>query len=283
MEIREATFLQLIESFLEAAPQLVLQISIMVHDDSANTQQLISAIVSLLSLAWSLKTYFAALRDVNARLRSPYRQYRLSCKGGFMMILWRLGMISSRAIAMAVFLAAYGSWLLLIAGIHFTVMFLWHIYQQTNFTFPKGLDYAKLKKRGDKWKILLKEWCFDFVMAGLTIFCFINLLQGRTFRNMTIYYIIMFIENTMMVTLWFTSLHADDQVWHTHMLLAFVFSSFLFGLIWLVIYYQYGHPNKQDHQTNAVVRFMHHVIVKLQDDVLIPAAQLDSIQRETFV
>jgi hypothetical protein len=281
METRDATFLCLMEAFLEAAPQLIFQLHITIKDDSADASQVIAIAFSLLSLSSSLKTYFSALRETNSFLRHPHHQYKLSCKGGIMMMLWRLGMISSRGIAMAMFFSAYGAWPLLLIGAHIVFMFLWHVQQKTRFTIPDDVIYDRpmnaptndgkrlLKDRDDKLKIILKEWAYDLVMAFLTIFCFMNLKDGKSRWRMVIYYIIMFWENILMITFWWVSVDTEERKVETQVLPSLVCGLFLFGVIWLLIYYEYGHPNTQDHGTNAVAKFALHVIFVLRRDILV--------------
>jgi hypothetical protein len=281
METRDAAFLHLMESFLEAAPQIVLQLHIMIKDDSANAIQVISVAFSLLSLSSSIKTYFRALREAHTLLPPPDHQDKLSFKGGIMMMLWRIGMISSRGIAMAMFFSAYGAWPFVLVGVHVVFMFLWHVQQKTTFMFPENVIYDRpknapendgkilLKDRDDKLKILLKEWAYDFVMAFLAIFCFINLKDGKSRWRMVTYYIVMFWENTLMVTFWWVSVDTEEREVETCVLSSLVLGLFLFGVIWLLIYYQYGHPNTQDHGLNAVEKFTHHVFFVLKRDILI--------------
>lgn len=68
------------------------------------------------------------------------------------------------------------------------------------------------------------------------------------FKNMffrwkyTIYYFIIWIENVVLSTLWF--LKVDPDVWYRIPLLSCVIASLAAGLMLLIVYYKFLHPNK---------------------------------------
>ncbi|KTG35207.1 hypothetical protein cypCar_00008271 [Cyprinus carpio] len=96
-EYADVNMLRLLETFLESAPQLVLQLCIMIQKNRAETLQCVSAVASLLSLSWVLASYHKLLRD------SRDDQKSMSYRGALVHLLWRFFTISSRALSFALF------------------------------------------------------------------------------------------------------------------------------------------------------------------------------------
>ncbi|CAG03902.1 unnamed protein product, partial [Tetraodon nigroviridis] len=97
----DISMLRLLESFLKSAPQLVLQLSIMVHTQQVLPLQGLSASASLLSLAWMVASYQKVLRD------SRDDKLPMSYKAVAVQILWHLFAIGARTLAFALFASAF--------------------------------------------------------------------------------------------------------------------------------------------------------------------------------
>ncbi|GIZ01606.1 XK-related protein 6 [Caerostris extrusa] len=103
----DISMLRLFESFTESAPQLVLQLYIMISTDDWNPWTGISAIASVVSLSWGIAAYSKAMRNIRPEKK------RLSWWGLIFQALWRIGMVSSRIVSMVLFAVVYGYWLIL--------------------------------------------------------------------------------------------------------------------------------------------------------------------------
>jgi hypothetical protein len=163
-EDADATLLRLYESFMESAPQLVLQIYILLKDphagkvfpvktpvpggggledhphfeteapvdltDGANPYLkpallAISVTSSLVSLAWSLVVYHRSLRYTY-----PHKK-NISLLGTLFQFLWHFCSITARVLALSLFATAYPLWIGPLCAAHWVVMASWVVYQRT--------------------------------------------------------------------------------------------------------------------------------------------------------
>ncbi|CAG7733948.1 unnamed protein product, partial [Allacma fusca] len=99
LEESDAAFLRLFERFLEAAPQVTLQVFVIIHHihdpdvDFDGTVPRISILTSLVSLAWSLTSF-----NNTARTTTPGKM-NLTYWGKIYQFLWNFCMIFSRVCA----------------------------------------------------------------------------------------------------------------------------------------------------------------------------------------
>ncbi|XP_033645384.1 XK-related protein 4-like [Asterias rubens] len=217
-EYRDITMLRLLEAFMEAAPQLVLQVYIMTQQSDIYWLTVSSAIISLASLSWGLEAYHKALRE------SCSNKNNLGYVGLTFRIIWRTFTITARVISLALF-ASYYKWLIFpLIGIHWVGMTLWLVYQDTDFCTTR-----------------LEEVLFDAVIGIIHIFCFFNMKEGRTRYRALFFYTIIFVENTIMFALWYH--HDGQQRGYGLPALVFVWGGFFLGLVVMLFYYRCLHPN----------------------------------------
>ena len=163
-EDADATLLRLYESFMESAPQLVLQIYILLKDPHASriypykppgegaegvmvdrvnhdheddiTEEgvnpvlklsilVLSVASSLISLAWSLVVYHRSLRYTY-----PHKK-NISLVGTLFQFLWHFCSITARVLALSLFASALPTWIGPLCAAHWIVMASWIIFQRT--------------------------------------------------------------------------------------------------------------------------------------------------------
>ena len=113
--------LKMAEGLLEAAPQLIVQVYVMLKNrENVSLIQKISAPLSLLSLTWI--TSMEAFRE--------FKHYKLKLVHNLIIFLSNLGIIAARALAIVCFTTAFRWWILLLVGVHcfiinFTGFVLW--------------------------------------------------------------------------------------------------------------------------------------------------------------
>ncbi|KAM6248751.1 XK-related protein 7 [Porphyrio hochstetteri] len=220
-ESADISMLRLLETFLKSAPQLVLQLSIMVQQNSIEPLQGLSASASLVSLAWMIASYQKVLRD------SREDKMPMSYKGAVVQILWHLFTIAARAIAFALFASVFQLYFGIFIVTHWCIMTFWIIQGETDFCMSK-------------WE----EIIYNMVVGIIYIFCWFNVKEGRSRYRMCIYYVITLSENAALTVLWF--LYYDRETtsdFDALILVCVVSSSFALGIFFMFIYYCLLHPN----------------------------------------
>ncbi|XP_076316645.1 XK-related protein 6-like [Tachypleus tridentatus] len=229
LEDRDTSLLSLFESFMESAPQLVLQIYILAKRGVVPNDlwtvgiQLASVASSLFELSWSLASYHRALR------RSVEDKRNMTWVGTSIQFLWRYCTTAARVLSLALFASEYGYWMFPVCIGHWGIMTVWVMHQQTSFC-----DSETGEKRQ------CEEYLFNMVIGAVYLFCFLNVKDEPTRIKYLAYYIIVFIENLSMIVLWYV--RTDPNVWYHLPALIGVFGSFALGIIFMQLYYRFCHP-----------------------------------------
>ncbi|XP_056120464.1 XK-related protein 6b [Rhinichthys klamathensis goyatoka] len=218
-EYADVNMLRLLETFLESAPQLVLQLCIMIQKNRAETLQCVSVIASLLSLSWVLASYHKLLRD------SRDDQKSMSYRGALVHLLWRLFTISSRALSFALFASVFHLYFGIFVVLHWCAMAFWVIHGGTDFCMSK-------------WEEVL----FNMVVGVVYVFCWFNVKEGRTRYRMVVYYSLVLVENTILTALWYTYRDPVATDSYAASALCGVFLCFASGVACMVFYYGVLHP-----------------------------------------
>uniref|UniRef100_A0A3Q3W658 XK-related protein n=1 Tax=Mola mola TaxID=94237 RepID=A0A3Q3W658_MOLML len=124
-ESADISMLRLLESFLKSAPQLVLQLSIMVQ---ARTFSFLSKSVSLPSFSPGLSKVLRDSRD--DKLPMTY-------KAVIVQILWHLFTIGARTLAFALFASVFQLYFGIFIVAHWCIMTFWIIQGETDFCMSK--------------------------------------------------------------------------------------------------------------------------------------------------
>ncbi|CAG0923796.1 unnamed protein product [Notodromas monacha] len=174
-EERDSAMLDMLHSMLGDAPQLVLQIYILIRrppntgDHSEFLEvvnieimrngiplvlvlvQTFSVASSLFSLSWSLASYSGALR-----FAIPEKKNLNMC-GKLLQFMWKFFTVGVRVVAMALFASVYRGYLIVgIAG-HWAIMSLWIFYQVTSVVLcdlENFKNFGSMKQRGMVQKFL---------------------------------------------------------------------------------------------------------------------------------
>ncbi|XP_058899367.1 XK-related protein 4 [Kogia breviceps] len=219
-ECADVSLLHLLATFLESAPQLVLQLCIVVQTHSLQALQGFTAAASLVSLAWALASYQKALRD------SRDDKKPISYMAVAIQFCWHFFTIAARVITFALFASVFQLYFGIFIVLHWCVMTFWVVHCETEFCITK-------------WE----EIVFDMVVGIIYIFSWFNVKEGRTRCRLFIYYLVILLENTALSALWY--LYKAPQIADAFAVpaLCVVFSSFLTGVVFMLMYYAFFHPN----------------------------------------
>ncbi|XP_065300917.1 XK-related protein 7-like isoform X1 [Dermacentor albipictus] len=211
--------LRLFDSFLESAPQLVLQLYIMVNHEDWNPWTGISALLSLLSLGWGIAAYGKAMRLYRAE------KQQLSWTGLILQTLWRFGTMTSRVTSMVLLACVCGAWTLVIIGTHWMLMTGWLVWQKTDFC-------------PSRWE----ELVYNAVVGAIYTFCFFNVREGRSRGRVFAFYALIGLQNVAFLTVYCVAKgDADDLRVITST--AVVLGSFGIGMYCMALYYRFFHPS----------------------------------------
>uniref|UniRef100_A0A4W3J8S7 XK-related protein n=1 Tax=Callorhinchus milii TaxID=7868 RepID=A0A4W3J8S7_CALMI len=219
-EYADVSMLHLLATFLESAPQLVLQLCIVIQSHRLEALQGLTAAASLVSLAWALASYQKALRD-SRNDKKPI---------GYMAVIiqfcWHFFTIAARVITFALFASVFQLYFGIFIVLHWCIMTFWIVHCETEFCITK-------------WE----EIVFDMVVGIIYIFSWFNVKEGRTRCRLFIYYFVILLENTALSALWY--LYRAPQITDAFAIpaLCVVFSSFLTGIVFMLMYYAFFHPN----------------------------------------
>ena len=220
--------LRLLQAFLQSAPQLVLQLYILlqrphlrVEDDMLTA---VAAACSLVSMIWAILAYSKSLRDFRKQ------GYILSAAGLFFQVLWRISVVSSRVVAMVLFASYFKQWLFVAVGAHWIIMTMWLTCQRTRFcTDEDGNEHP------------YREKLFSAVIGFIYIFCFFNTREGMTRKRVVLFYSIILVENSLFVSMWYP--HRTFRGIMAITALGLVWGGLVFGIVCMLLYYRFYHPS----------------------------------------
>ena len=181
----------------------------------------INIIKSLVLFSFSLLNFFRCLRlgNENSEL------LELFSWPSFFHCAWRLFMLVARILALVLFANRFKDLVFVIVGFHFLFSFFLLLGQPNNY-FKKGSARDRLLR------------C---AFICINTFCFFPLAGKKTRRWAIPYYLVTFVENSVMVLLWY--FYSDfDQFFKVVMLIT-ACGAFLIGLVSFLLYYGVFHPS----------------------------------------
>ncbi|NXJ72746.1 XKR5 protein, partial [Rostratula benghalensis] len=157
--------LRLLEALLQTLPHLLLQAYVVVAVEPAGFIPGVSAGLSLLSLAWALVSYFFFSCLLKPGHLCPPAAAILC------LLLWRMGMLGTRVLALVLFARLYSFWVFAVAGVHWLLMAFWLVAQQTDIVAQPCC-----------WRL------FNCLVGAVYIFCYINVRPGPSKHRVAVFY-----------------------------------------------------------------------------------------------
>ncbi|XP_062843732.1 XK-related protein 4 [Trichomycterus rosablanca] len=219
-EYADVSMLHLLATFLESAPQLVLQLCIIIQTHKLQAVQGMTAAASLVSLAWALASYQKALRD------SRDDKKPASYLAVIIQFCWHFFTIAARVVTFALFASVFQLYFGIFIVLHWCIMTFWIVHCETEFCVSK-------------WE----EIVFDMVVGIIYIFSWFNVKEGRTRCRLFIYYLVILLENAALSALWYLYRLPVGTDAFAVPALCVIFSSFFTGIVFMLMYYTFFHPN----------------------------------------
>ncbi|XP_055044859.2 XK-related protein 7 [Misgurnus anguillicaudatus] len=219
-ESADISMLRLLETFLKSAPQLVLQLSIMVQTSQVLPLQGLSASASLVSLGWMMASYQKALRD------SRDDKLPMSYKAVMVNILWHLFTVGARAMAFALFASIFQLYFGIFIVAHWCAMTFWIIQGETDFCMSK-------------WE----EIIYNMMVGIVYIFCWFSVREGPTRCRLLLYSLIVLVENVALTAIWYIYRSPRTSDFYAVVIVCVVCCSYALGTFFMFVYYCLLHPD----------------------------------------
>ncbi|XP_023017946.2 XK-related protein 7 [Leptinotarsa decemlineata] len=219
-EVRDLCILRLVHGFLQAAPMLLLQLSLLpgAEDGPPTDLVIVSTALSLFSTCWALASFSKHIQSVDRLV--------LTWLGVVSQLLWRAGTVTARALALSAYAARYHSWIFLVLALHWACMFLWLLSPRSPFHGQRG---KKLGMCG--------------IMAAIYVLAYINLQEKPRRRTMAIFYVVMLLENCLLVCAWIAAVWPDKPL-HWELVPILTVGLFTVGIIFMLLYYKFFHVKR---------------------------------------
>lgn len=221
--------LQMILAFTEDAPQLVLQLYVLIRRHYLVNLEAASLrdLWTIISICFSFFSYSRAVVNYISWLRnSKHHKGQLRWYGYLSMWLWRSLMFVSRILVLVFFATEFKLWFFLVLGMHFFIILAFLGKQEVYFFV------------GHRWT----QRFFRVIIAYIHIFCFFCLDGVHTIRKAIIYYTMTFTENCIFSLLWYTN---DVRLLPLRVELSglvVMYLLFVLSLGMMTIYYKVLHP-----------------------------------------
>ncbi|XP_044513905.1 XK-related protein 9 isoform X2 [Gracilinanus agilis] len=223
-EVTDLSMLRLFEIYLEASPQLMIQLYSFMESDQTGGSQVAAIVISCCAISWSTVDYHIALRK-----SLPDKKLLSGCRPRLVYLLYKLFTFTSwfLSVGLLTLISINSSLILLI--ILWLSGITWACKQQTTFCISK---FMEILYRG--------------VVGFILIFTFFNVKGENTKFPMSAYYIMRALVTLGILVVFWSCTPPDEYQEFFIYITIIIVAAFLLGILFLIVYYTSFHPNRSE-------------------------------------
>ncbi|EDV23119.1 uncharacterized protein TRIADDRAFT_58072 [Trichoplax adhaerens] len=233
--IADAGLISTVDVTVDSAPQLILQIYIIITNGEVDFFKIASVAISFLSTAYCVTYHVNTLRKAQKQIGKKVKT--LSFEGLGMYFVWRISFLISRLTLLAVFAYYFQQWIFFLFFCHWFVM-------TTIFWIDGVGSYEKIGccvlDRKDRLN-LCEKFVLCLTNGWIDIFFFINLKQGKTRLRYIAHFFMHLLELILTAVLLDSNNFINGRIAYTS--IGVITGGFFVGLVFFIVYYSAFHPN----------------------------------------
>lgn len=233
-EDTNASLLRLFHTFVHAAPQAIIQLTVLVRSLEGGGGKIVGreldivtvqswlVLAALLSIGWSLTCYHRSVRFARDD------KEKVSWVGTLVAFCWHFTSAVGRVLALSLLAAVYPVWMACVCAVHWGVMTAW-----------LALGSHQTAACGNRCEELLLSTALGLAY----VLAFLAPRDGQTRYVYLAYYLVCLMENTGALVVWCVTNNSADNPYLYYGAVGGQIGAFLLGLIFLYIYYAGCHPS----------------------------------------